>query len=203
MISRDSESNSRLDDRWEIVKKTYNNGDMAGALYLLRKMADEGVAPTAFAAIGNIYEVGGGGVEQDSKKAKHWFHRAICEANDIDGYFGMARLYYFGLGVDINYKKVLEYYQFIEEESVKPEPFVYCAIGRMYQLGQGVDINFGIAKKYYQEGIALGSVQALAALGRLEIQSGNIFLGCYLRIKATLQAVSIFIKNKSDRRLIF
>ncbi len=129
--------------------KAFYKGDRVGVLYQLRKMANENV-PAAFAELGNIYEMGGHGLERNFKKAKYWYNRAIDEADDIEGYIGMARLYYFGKGMQVNYKKALEYYLIAEEIN---EPVAFFAIGRMYRLGQGVEKNISTAKEHYRRGV--------------------------------------------------
>ena len=191
--------NERIDRRWKLLTKAFYKGDRIGALYQLRKMAKENV-PAAFAELGNLYEMGGPGFEQDFEKAKYWYGRAIEDADDIEGYIGMARLYYFGKGVPIDYKKALEYYLIAEEIN---EPVAFFAIGRMYRLGQGVEKNISKAKEYYRRGVHFGSVQSLRALGEIELESGNKILGLYYRILAVVRAIPIFIRNRHDPRLRF
>jgi len=191
--------NKQIDRRWKLMVKAFYKGDRVGVLYQLRKMANENV-PAAFAELGNIYEMGGHGLEQDFKKAKYWYNRAIDEADDIEGYIGMARLYYYGKGMQVNYKKALEYYSIAEEIN---EPVAFFAIGRMYRLGQGVEKNVSTAKEYYRRGVHFGSVQSLRALGEIELESGNKILGLYYRILAVVKAIPIFIRNRHDPRLRF
>ncbi len=125
-----------LEARWEKAVRLFRAGDRAGALSLFTSLAQDG-EPAAYREIGNIYEQpDGGGVKQDFTKARHWYGKAIEEANDIQGCIGLGRMNYYGKGGPRDFVRALQYYEMVEDKSI---PVVDLMLGRMYSLGHGVE----------------------------------------------------------------
>lgn len=192
-------SDSRaVKQRWQSAIDAFRSGDAAAALYLFKDLAKDGELG-ALREIGNIYELGDGGVEQDFKKAFYWYKRAVDEADDVWGYIGLGRLYYYGRGVVQDYEKAFWYYSMAEANN---KPIVSLMLGRMYHLGHGVESDLRKARKYYLEAANEEYVFAIKNLGLLEMKSGHYLKGLYLRIRAILTALRILVKvGTRDKRL--
>jgi len=188
---------SSFKERWEKAVNTFNSGDIAGALYLFKRLSEEGVEP-AYAEVGKIYEFGGEGVEQDYKKALKWFIRALDEVQAVEGCLGIARIYYFGKGVPVNYDKAFEYYSMLEGTN---DPTAQFVLGKMHHLGQGTPVDIEKAKHYYGLASDQGSFHARRNLGLLYAQNGHFFKGAWLWLKSAIYSLKIVLKNPNDSRL--
>jgi len=172
------------DNCWQSAKKRFESGDRAGALYLLRTLAQEGVAD-AYVEIGNIYQLGGGGVDKDPKQARRWFERAAQEANDPVAYFYLGRLYYVGEGVERDFEKAFEYLSKLEHLQ---QPAVHYLIGRMFEYGEGVPRNLAKARAYYAKASVGGHLLATSALGWIFLRQGRIVKAIGHLLKAYIAA---------------
>jgi TPR repeat protein len=184
-------------DRWASAVATFQSGDRAGALILFKTFAQEG-SLFALTEIGNIYELGGGGVTQDFKQAKHWYERAIAEGNDSDAYVALARLYYLGRGVSRDSTKAYELYSAIEKEL---RPGVLYILGYMHEHGEGVTKDINKAIDYYSVSGKLGHALSKKDFARLKIRRGEFMTGILYWIKAIFLIIWIGTKNIDDPRL--
>lgn len=189
--------NKKIDDRWDEARKAFSNSDKNAALYLLRSLAsDKELA--AYREIGNIYELGGGGVEIDYKKAFSWYKKSVDEADDALGYYGLGRLYYLGRGVERNYESARWYF---EQAASADIALANLMLGRIYNLGLGVEKDTHLARKYFNKAGENGYVQAIKNLGHLEIKDGNIIKGISLQLRGITLHLILYIKSSHDPRL--
>lgn len=161
-------------------------------------MADEG-STSALAEIGNIYEVGGGGVTQDFAKAREWYERSSM-LGDPDGHIGLARMYYFGLGVEQNDAKALDLFQKAHAADATKAGVVY-ALGVLFELGRGTAKDDDRAIEYYLRAAAMGHALALKNLAVLRIVRGDRIGGIFLWCRALVRIFSIALKDPNDPRL--
>ena len=77
--------------RWALASDAHQKNDKAGALFLLKRLAEDGYVP-ALVEIANIYEEGGKGVSKDIEKAKEWYQHSIDSAGDPAAYIGLGRV---------------------------------------------------------------------------------------------------------------
>lgn len=186
-----------LEKRWEKANECFNNSDKAGALFLLKSLASDGVL-AAFREIGNIYELGGGGVDVDIEKALYWYKKSLDEANDAFGAYGLGRLYFRGNGIEKDYKKALWYFELALENNIE---IASLMLARIFNSGLGIEKNIDKAENYYLKAIESGYVYALKELGTLEIKKGNIYKGLKLYSHGIVNHALLLVLNKHDKRL--
>jgi len=187
----------KFDPEWSRAVQTFKNGDFAGALYLFKKLEKAG-SLDAIAEIGNIYELGGGGVEQDFLEAKKWHTKALNYANDPMACLALGRLYYFGNGVEQNYEKSFSYFNRLKEQNM---PGALYALGRMYEKGEGTNQDLDVAQQYYEKAIQLGHAVAQRDIGLVHIKKGSILLGIIKWCIGSINIFKIAYRDPEDKRL--
>lgn len=190
-------SEEDIDRRWRSAIQAFREGDKAGALHIFLRLANDGEKAT-YREIGNIYELGGGGVAQDFLKAANWYRRSIYEANDVNGCLGLGRLYYYGKGVQQDHNKAFHYYSLSAGNN---SPIAHLMLGRMYHTGKGVKRNVRLARSHYIYAAASGNIHAIKNLGILEREQGHFLQGAALRLRAVVQGFFIAYRNVHDPRL--
>jgi len=105
-----------------------------------------------------------------------------------------------GTGVDTDYEAARECYLVVAEDSAHPA-VAYLMLGRIHHEGKGVPKDIDMARMYYQKAANNGAIFGVSYLGSIELESGSIIYGVWLRFKATMMALPIWIKNKNDSRL--
>lgn len=161
---------------WESVEKLVASGKASEALFLLRRMVQEGHYD-ALVEIGGIYDRPSehSDIEPDYKKAAHYYSKSIELADDKYAYLALARLYLFGKGVDQNYKKAKELYL---KSSDRQCCIADLMLARMFRFGTGVEASKKLSMYYYDLAVERGSLIALRERGWINISSGHIFVGC-------------------------
>lgn len=187
MTSEVDEVDADRDAKWSFAVRSFRAGDKSAALTLFKSLAREGEY-AAFREIGNIYEIGGNGVEQDYKQAMHWYQRSFNEANDVQGSLALARLYYLGRGTDVDYEKAFTYYSVLEKND---HPLAMFQLGQMYYLGQGVDQDFNKASYYYQRSVDQGHLYALKFLGHTKFRQGQKMAGLWFWFKGIVRIIFV------------
>lgn len=196
---------SKIDDefehdqqrRWVRAAKLVNSGDKAGGLFLLLKLASEGVC-AAYVEIGKIYEVAGDGVTKDFQKALYWYRKAAFEEDDVRGYLALGRMCYQGKGVAVNYEEAFRLYSLAAHND---KPVAYLMLARMYWLGRGTNADVHEAIENYQNAMRLGNVIAMQELGFVYRQCGKYFYGMCLGVIAAVKILWIGVHNMNDKRL--
>ena len=187
-----------IKQRWQQAVDAFRAGDKAGALFIFKSLAKEGFYP-AYTEIGNIYELGGKGIEQNFTEALRYYRKAAFEDGDEDAFAALGRLYFFGRGVERDFEKAFEYYDKILPNR---DPVVLLMYGNRYHAGLGVDVNINKAREYYEEAAAKGNVYAIVALGVLEKEEGNFTRGIYLKLKGIIFGFYLYyFRDKNDVRL--
>ena len=184
-------------NRWNEAVDAHRNNDKKAALFLLRSLANDGEL-ASYREIANIYDIGGGGIERDYVEAMKWYKKALDEADDAWGAYGLGRIYYQGNGVDVDYEKAAHYFELAANSELTIADLM---LGRMYLYGFGVEKSLKNAKFHLQKAAADGNVYAIKNLSAAEFKSGNIFKGIFLNIKGVLLHAVILLKNKRDTRL--
>ncbi|MCR5527574.1 MAG: sel1 repeat family protein [Lachnospiraceae bacterium] len=106
----------------------------------------------AYTTLGNMYENGEGGVEQDYQKAlKYYLLSAEAENADFKGLRYAALMYYNGVGVEQDYDKAMEYF---EQSADAGDISSAYYLGNMYENGIGVEVDYSKALSYYEMAIA-------------------------------------------------
>ncbi len=195
MNENDHKPETGSEIRWKNAIYAFRDGDYAGALFLFKKLAQEGSLP-ALVEVGNIYELGGNGVDQDYIEAKKWYERSVNEIDDSKAYLALGRLYYAGHGVEQDFNKAFFYFSKLENE-----PGALYILGRMYEYGEGTNKDLKLALSYYKKASELGHALALKDYGLLTIKQGRYLKGFFTWMKACIIIFKIVLLNPDDRRL--
>ena len=93
-------------------------------------LVDEGYLEAWF-YLGNLYENGGEGIESDYDKAVWYYQKSADDHGYLEGILSMGRLYYYGLGINKDLNKSLEYYNLAYNHNKKTvSTFI---LGSIYQ----------------------------------------------------------------------
>jgi TPR repeat protein len=96
-------------------KRAYDRGDWLKAIFDLRPLAEWGDA-RAMILLGNMY-ASGNGVNKDAKEAFQLYHRAAVNVKDetlgasLDGMIAIAAMYQTGLGVGVNTRLAIGWFE--------------------------------------------------------------------------------------------
>jgi len=161
-------------------------------------LIDDGL-DEAYAFVGAIYEFGGKDVKIDYEKARFYYEKSIEKFGAVESYLGLARIYFYGLGVEKDYCKAFELYQVLSEDN--DNMFANYMLGKMYVEGLCVDQNYILAKEFFNKSWNKGYVFSLTQIAALEKVLGNRFKSWILRAKAGLKAFFIERKNINDPRV--
>lgn len=173
--------------------------DTAGlALTEFNKLIDQGY-DEAFSFVGNIYECGGKDVECDYEKARFYYEQSLERTGSVAAYLGLIRIYYYGLGIEKDCCKALEYCSILVEEINHPHANFF--IGKMYMEGCCVEQNLDQAKEYFMNAWEQGYVFGLTYIALIEQKSGYKFRAWIKRARAGLTAYNIGRKNINDPRI--
>ena len=176
----------------------FDRGTADLALAEFTKLIAQG-CDEAFSFVGNLYEFGGRNVERDYSKARFYYEQSVERVGAVAAYLGLTRIYYYGLGVERDCSKALEYCMPLSGEA--DHPYAHFYMGRMHMEGCCVDKDIEIAKDFFEKSWRGGYVFGLTYLGIAEQQSGHKLLGWFHRIKAGLLAFIVSLKNINDARI--
>ncbi len=87
---------------------------------------------------------------------------AAAEQGLAEAQFNLALTYQQGEGVDVNFKKAVEWFEKAAEQG---DAHAQCNLGIMYYDGHGVDVNYKKAVQWYEKAAEQGHVNAQKNLG--------------------------------------
>ena len=140
---------------------SYQKGDYATALKLMRPLAENGDANAQY-NMGAMY-MNSLGVQQDHKQAAKWFEMAAAKGN-VFAEADLATLYESGLGVPKDYKEAMRLFKLA---AAQKNPIAEAHIGTMYDRGLGVPQD-------YAEAVRLNPSDSTAA--------ADVWLRCRLMV---------------------
>jgi uncharacterized protein len=188
---------SGMKERWGLAQQRFEAGDLKGALELWESVAADGYVE-AYVEIGNIYELGGGGVVADTSKAEAWYRKAVESMDDPYGHVGLGRLYFNGIGVPRDRTKALQHL-------LKAEPVQYpqalTMLGVLYHLGGGTSVDLDRAHSLYVAAAKQQFVLAMLYLRSLEFRRRRYISGLKWQLRAFGTMFPIAMKNPNDPRL--
>ena len=187
-----------LDPLWEKADEAAKNGDIVGALFIWKAIAEKGVWQI-YARIGEIYETGANGVEKDIQKALYWYRKAVFEGDDPIAHVGLGRAYYLGIGIEQNLTSALGHFErAFSHGSI--EAALY--LGVMYHRGDAVERDSRRAKQYLRIAAAKEYYYAYAELARVAFDEKRFLNGIYVLAKSLFLGIRISLKNSHDPRLL-
>jgi len=186
-----------LERRWDKMFQCMESGDSEGALYMLRSLADDGVA-AAMAEIGVFYETGTDPVKEDLGEAIKWYRRAANDGN-IEGLLAMARLHLTGQGVPIDYEISREYYQAIVEK-VEDRRALF-GLAWIFHKGFGVRPDLKRAEEFYLRAVAAEHLVARKWLAAMYWSNGRHLKAAWHWISAIVKIWFTALFNKRSLKL--
>ena len=167
MVNNIEKSDIKIHEQWETAENTFMKGDLAGALFLFKKLEKEGFE-LALLEIGNIYELGGGGVKTDIEKAIFWYERSISAIYDNPAaHLALGRLY---IQSSRTSDLTKAYHHFLKAKG--QEMGALYGLGVLFERGLGVEKDKDKAIYYYREAADLGHIMALAHISSLTTEGG-------------------------------
>jgi TPR repeat protein len=85
--------------------------------------------------------------------------------------YNLGRMYEFGHGVDVNYKKAIELYEKAAEQG---DADAQCNLGVMYDLGHGMDVNYQKAVEWFEKAAEQGDADAQNNLGVMYLNGHGV-----------------------------
>ena len=89
-------------------------------------------------------------------------YTSSAENNDITAQFILGECYYYGWGVEQDYKQAVEWYRKAAEQG---DARAQCSLGYCYCAGQGVEQDYKQAVEWYRKAVEQGDARAQCNLG--------------------------------------
>lgn len=107
-------------------------------------------------------------LSQKNEEAFLWLNEAV-EKEDIPSKIEIIKCYYYGIGVEQNYEKVIELYNSIEKESLDNNKYAqqHFIMGECYINGYYVSEDIGIARDFYEISANFNYTPAKVQLGKI------------------------------------
>jgi len=140
----DSIATKQLADFYYMGQQPYKNYQKAIEWYLKIESQHVAVQHT----LGNIYTLGGYGINKDYKQAAYWYKKAAKNGN-FGAKLTMGSFYINGLGVKKNCHKGLALYQELADKNV---PLAQDSLGHLYFEGKCVQKDINKAKHWIRLG---------------------------------------------------
>jgi TPR repeat protein len=181
-------------DRWSEACLQFQQGRRSEALESFRKIAQEGYVE-AFAEIGNIYEIGGGGVAKDVGQAIEWYQRSIEAMDDANAHLGLGRIY---LAMDSERLNADLGIDHLLRAAEMNNPMAQSLLGLFYLLGKHVQKDLTQAESILKAAIQAGYVWPMLLMSAVEKQRGHRIKSFMYRIRAAIRSATL---RTSDRRM--
>ena len=181
--------------KWLQAVGVFEEGDLAGALFLFKKLAHEGCAP-ALIEIGNIYELGGGGVKQDLEIAKRWYRYAVDIIDDARAHLALGRLYLQTGTSNSDFSKARFHLNNLIEHNCHRG--AYFGLGMIYHFGLGVSRDLEKAEEFYILAVEQGHVLALRNLASIRFRQSKL-AATRMWVTACCKTLKIALFKPSDR----
>ena len=88
----------------------------------------------------------------------------LAEFENYDAQYRLGNMYYYGYGVNKDYKKAVEWYQKSADQGYK---LAQNDLGHMYDQGYGIDKDYKRAIEWYQKSADQGCEDAQYSLGNM------------------------------------
>ena len=141
----------RRDVRFETAYSLKEIGDKQTAKQIYLELADEGDT----ASMNNL-----GCLIESDVEAAEWFLKA-ADAGSCVAQSNIARYYRYGIGLEKDEKKAIEYYRMSASQDYLP---AILALGQLYQYGEGTDVDIDEAVLWYKIAIGKGDISAMKSL---------------------------------------
>lgn len=191
---------STEDKRLKKAMRLFSRDTADQALDEFIKLIDQG-CDEAYSFVGNLYECGGHNLACDYAKAKFYYEQSVERVGSLAAYLGLVRIYYYGLGVERDCCKALEYCKILVEDDDEDDHRINFYTGKIYMEGCCGRQDVEKSKDYFRKAWNRGYVFGLTYLGMAEQKTGHYLRGWLYRIKAGVLAYWIGRDNINDPRI--
>lgn len=154
----------------------------------------------AYTLLGLLYEKPTSNqIEKSYEKAFTYYKCSTETVGAMEGWLGLARLYYLGFGVAKDREKAAELYGNLCEHD--DAPVAQVMLGRMHLDGEGVVRDVAKAREYLLRARNQGFAWAYSHLGTADFMSGRYLHGVMNRLIAVFLLCK-YAKNDDRRRQI-
>lgn len=143
-------------ERWYAAADLNDSGDVAGAVFQLKRLADEGFSP-ALAELGDKYEFGGGGIEVDLAEAVDWYKQSVEAVDDVRSHTGLARIYLQSKELDPDRSLSFYHLRLLADSDTMAGWF---GLGIAYLNGIGTDVDMDAAENCFRKAVDKGHLVA-------------------------------------------
>ena len=150
-------------ERWYEVADLHDSGDVAGAVFQLKRLASEGFSP-ALVELGDKYEFGGGGIEIDLAEAVGWYKKSVELIDDVRSHIGLARIYLQSKELDPDRSLSFYHLKVLADTNVMAGWF---GLGLAYQNGIGTEVDLDAAENCFRSAVQMGHLVAGAHLAQV------------------------------------
>ena len=180
--------------RFQEGYEAYEAEDFDRAFFVFEFLAEEGNAK-AQSYLGDMYNLGYGGVEIDYTTSLEWYRKSASQGN-ARGQFGVGFAYHYGYAVEQSYDEAVSWYMLaglqghmgalnnlgalysLSEQHEESFKWYYLLaeqgsakgmriVGNKYYYGTGVEKNFSEAANWYRKSALEGDAEAQYNLGLL------------------------------------
>lgn len=176
-------------EKWDKALFHLDKNDRESALFLFRRLYEDGYKAAA-RMIAAIYEGSSSNDNlQDYSKAYQWYEKSAFEADDIMGYVGLARLYFYGLGVPKDNVKALS---FLEELKNHDHHIIDLLKGKIFLDEE----RYTVASKFLNDSKDKGNIVAILYLSALYKKQGKIIKAKKYKVIGVLKWFFAWYKNE-------
>jgi TPR repeat protein len=143
-------------DRWYEVADLHDSGDVAGAVFQLKRLANEGFSP-ALVELGDKYEFGGGGIDVDLSEAVEWYKKSVEAIDDVRSHIGLARIYLQSKDLDPDRSLSFYHLKILADTDTMAGWF---GLGLAHQNGIGTDVDLEAAETCFKNAVEKGHLVA-------------------------------------------
>lgn len=176
-------------EKWDKALLYYDRGERQSALFLFRRLYDEGHKAAA-RMIAAIYEENSSNDDlQDYKKAYQWNEKLAYGAGDIMGYVGLARAHFYGLGVPKDNVKALS---FLEELEHHEHHIIDLLKGKIFFEEE----RYTVATKFLNKSKEQGNIVAILYLSELYRRQGKFIKAKKYKLIGIIKGFFSLTKNE-------
>lgn len=174
-------------------------GDITKAKELFEPLARTG-SIRAMLALGRIHD----GADKshpnldDDEQALYWYTQAVEKGQSVHAGRNLARMYYLGQGIEVDYEKAYSYYEWLARAK---HPVALYRLGVMNELGQSVDKDIDQARYWYAKAAKAGHILSRRNIGIMAIKRKNVFLGIPLILSAIIEGLLRCVFTQSSSKL--
>jgi len=187
-----------IDALWVRAEGEAGRGDFSSLVSTLRTLVDRGVWQLC-SRIGELYESGGHGLQQDMVEAVRWYRKAIFEGDDPVAHVGLGRAYYNGSGVDRDSAQAVAHFEKAHRAG-RPEAALY--LGMIYYREEQMGVDISRTRALFEQAAQDGFPAAGAFLAKIAWSQGAYLRGAMLTIRSWLAVIRLTLKDPDDARLL-